>query len=75
MIYYAAFPAELVFDGCDRFAPQYQRIPFARGSIVVEAITPTSLRIVSLASSEIQDYLNPHLQPGRVIELLSDNSG
>lgn len=72
MIYYAAFPAELVFEGYDRFAPRYRRLPFERGSIVVEAHTATSLRIVSLASSDIQDYLNPLFQPGRIIDLLSN---
>ncbi|HHW75273.1 MAG TPA: hypothetical protein GX744_08495 [Firmicutes bacterium] len=69
MIYYAAFPAELAFEGHERFEPAYLRIPFARGSIIAEVLSPTSLRIVSLHSSDIQDYLEPLLQPGRVINL------
>lgn len=75
MIYYAAFPAELAFEGHDTFAPEYRRIPFARGCIIAEVLSPTSLRIVGLISSEIQDYLKPQFQPGRVIDLLSNSSG
>lgn len=71
MIYYAAFPAELAFGGGEGAAPEYLQIPFARGSIIAEILSPTSLRIVSLHSSEIQDYLAPQFQPGRVINLLS----
>lgn len=75
MIYYAAFPAELAFEGYDTFAPEYMRIPFARGCLIVEPLSPTSLRIVGLISSDIQDYLQPQFQPGRVIDLLSNSPG
>ncbi|NMD41700.1 MAG: hypothetical protein GYA86_00130 [Firmicutes bacterium] len=75
MIYYAAFPAELAFEGLENFAPRYRQIPFARGYIIAEVVSPVSLRIVSLVSSEVQDYLAPQLQPGRIIELLPGTGG
>lgn len=75
MIYYAAFPPELVFEGQQSYAPQYRQIPFARGYIIVETVSPASLRIVGLISSEVQDYLEPQFQPGRIIELLPGSTG
>ncbi len=75
MIYYAAFPVELAFEGYETFAPEYRGLPFARGCIIVEALSPTSFRIVGLISSEIQDYLQPQFQPGRIIDLYSNSSG
>ncbi|NLA25909.1 MAG: hypothetical protein GX878_00790 [Firmicutes bacterium] len=71
LIHHAALPPELIFQGCDSYAPEYLTIPFARGSIVVEPLSTTDLRIVRLMSSDLQDYLNPGLQPGRVINLLT----
>lgn len=70
MIYYGIYPPELVLEGLVRPAPEHRRIPFARGYILAEVLTPTSLRIVGLISSEIQDYLEPRFQPGRIIDLL-----
>ncbi|NLA10880.1 MAG: hypothetical protein GX883_01990 [Firmicutes bacterium] len=75
MIYYAAFPPELVFEGQASYQPQYRRIPFSRGQIIAETIAPGSLRIVGLISSDVQDYLQPQFQPGRIIELLPKEIG
>jgi hypothetical protein len=71
VIHYAAFPLELIFEGCESYVPEYLRIPFARGCLVVEPLSPTEVRIVQLISSDLQDYLNPQFQPGRVIDLLT----
>lgn len=70
MIHYAALPLELIFEGCEGYAPHYLRLPFARGWIVLEELSPGFFRIVQLISFDLQDYLNPQFQPGRVIDLL-----
>jgi hypothetical protein len=69
LIHYAALPLELILEGIDDFSPEYVEIPFARGHIVVEPITPTTGTIVQLVSSDLMDYLNPRFQPGNIIEL------
>ncbi len=71
MIHYVAFPLELIFEGYESYAPEYLRLPFARGWIIVEPLSTASFRIVQLISSDLQDYLNPQFQPGRVIDLLT----
>lgn len=71
MIHYAALPPELIFQGCESYTPEYLTIPFARGSIVMEPLSATEMRIVRLMSSDLRDYLNPALQPGRIIDLLA----
>ena len=69
MIHHAALPLELIFEGCDRYRPEYLRIPFHRGALVVEPLSPAGARIIQLISSDPQDYLNPLFQPGRIIDL------
>ncbi len=71
MIHYAALPLELIFEGCDSYRPAHLCIPFHRGSIIVEPLPPAGARIIQLISSDLQDYLDPRFQPGRIIDLLS----
>jgi len=70
VIHYAALPLELIFEGCESYDPDYLRLRFARGWIIVEPLSPHSFRVVQLMSSDLQDYLNPQFQPGRIIDLL-----
>jgi len=72
VIHYAALPLELVFEGCESYAPRYLRLHFARGWIVVEELSPGAFRIAQLMSSDLQDYLDPRFQPGRVINLVDE---
>lgn len=68
MILYAAIPPELVFEGFDSYSPHYVEIPFSRGHILVEFTSPARGKIVKLVSNDLQDYLNPRLSPGSIIE-------
>ena len=71
MIHYAALPPELIFEGCESYRPEYLRIPFQRGVIIVEPVSPAGARIIQLISSDLQDYLDPRFQPGRIVDLFS----
>ena len=69
MILYTPLPPEIVMKGAEEHKPSYLQIPFSRGFIEIELITPTSAKIVRLLSSDLNDYLHPHLQPGNEIKL------
>jgi hypothetical protein len=68
MILYTTVPLEEVFKEGDNKA-EYIQIPFSRGVIEVELISASRAKIVRLYSSDLDDYLQPKLQPGTEIEL------
>ena len=53
----------------EKHKPSYLQIPFSRGLWSVELTSPTTARIVRLISCDLNDYLQPHFQPGREIRL------
>jgi hypothetical protein len=55
--------------GAEEYKPSYLQIPFSRGFIEVELLSPTTARIVRLMSHDAEDYLHPTLQPGKEIRL------
>lgn len=68
MIHYAALPRELIFEGLEEYNPKYLSISFARGALIVEPLLQGEMRIVRLMSSDLQDYLDPRFQPGRLLD-------
>ena len=73
MIHQTVLPLELVFEGADSFSPEYHRISFSRGQIIVEPVSKTTGRIVQLMSYDLRDYLDPRFQPGALIEICMQN--
>jgi hypothetical protein len=69
MILYTPIPPEIVMKGSEEYKPSYIQIPFSGGFIEVDLISPTRARIVRLISKDLNDYLQPGLQPGREIKL------
>jgi len=69
VILYTPLPPEIVMKGAEEHKPSYLQIPFSRGFIEVELISPTTARIVRLMSHDLEDYLLPNFQPGKEIRL------
>ena len=69
MILYTPLPLEIVMKGSEEYRPSYLQIPFSRGYIEVELISPVSAKIIRLLSNNLNDYLHPHFQPGKQIRL------
>jgi len=68
LILYTPLPLEIVMKDAD-YKPSYLQIPFSRGFIEVELISPVSAKVVRILSNDLNDYLQPHLQPGSEIKL------
>jgi hypothetical protein len=68
MILYSVIPVEVVFQGLDTHKPQYEDIELQGVSMQVERISSSEARIMRLYSVNPQDYLNPQLYPGTLIE-------
>lgn len=71
MILYTAMPLEEIFKESDKKV-EYVQIPFSRGIIEVEIISASRAKIVRLISRDLNDYLQPQLQPGNEIRLKWD---
>lgn len=72
MILYTPLPPEIVMKGSEEHKPAYFQIPYSRGFIEVEIISPDRAKIVRLNSRDLNDYLHPDLQPGTEIKLKWD---
>ena len=68
---YTAMPFEEIFKKSEEKA-EYIQIPFSRGIIEVELISASRAKIVRLISRDLNDYLQPQLQPGVEIGLKWD---
>ena len=69
MILYTPLPLEKVLEDAEKRRGSTLQIPFSRGFLEVELISSTTAKIVRLISNNVQDYLNPSLQPGKEIKL------
>ncbi len=68
-IFYTILPLELVFDGFeDGEDMQLYELPIPGGTLVVEPLSKNQAKIVQVISSDPQLFLNPNLQPGKVID-------
>jgi hypothetical protein len=68
MIHYSVVPMEVIFAGMEEFAPKYVDLRMDGYEMQVEPINDQQARIVRLNSMNPQDYLNPRLAPGTIIE-------
>lgn len=76
MILYTIVPLQSVLDGSENYQPVYSEIPWQDGgTLVVEQCGVHSARVVRLISSNPNDYLDPELQPGNIIEYVAKQKG
>ena len=68
MILYTTIPLEEIFKEKEK-KEEYIQIPYGRGIIEVELISASRAKIVRLISHDLNDYLQPQLQPGTEIKL------
>lgn len=70
MIFWSIVPLEEVFAGYDdpSLAPQLQVMRVKGVEMLVESLSPGSVRIHRLLSPLPSDYLDPGLAPGQIIE-------
>ena len=65
-------PLELVMEGSDSYEPVYTEMPWNNGgTLLVEEMGQNQAKVVRLISTDPQDYLNPAIQPGCMIEFKS----
>ncbi|HHY36501.1 MAG TPA: hypothetical protein GX518_02285 [Firmicutes bacterium] len=70
MILYTTMPLETVYQGLEDMRPSYLEVELAGTTVVIEPISLEQGKIVRLLSTDPKDYLNPNLQPGRVINFV-----
>lgn len=70
---YTIMPLAAVMEGHESHLPTYTEMPCKNGTLIVEALSMNSVRIVRLISSDPMDYLNPSMQPGIIIEYKAEN--
>ncbi|NLJ55647.1 MAG: hypothetical protein GX334_01210 [Firmicutes bacterium] len=68
MIIYTTIPLEEIFKESED-KKDYFQIPYSKGIIEVELISASKAKIVRLISHDLNDYLQPHFQPGTEIKL------
>ncbi len=69
MIIYTPLPIESVLEGSESFSPEYKEIEIDGNKLLVEHHSFNEGKVVRLISSNPQEYLKPHLQPGAIIKL------
>jgi len=67
MILYTAIPLELVVEGIEK-GHNYKELELSGIKLLVEPVDVDRSRIVRIISTNPQDYLNPRLSPGTIIE-------
>ncbi|SDC88178.1 YlzJ-like protein [Paenibacillus sp. UNCCL117] len=72
MIHYTVLPMEAVREGIDSPPPsshlQTMEISLGGVTMQVQPLNASQAAIVRLISCDLQDYLNPRLAPGQIIE-------
>ncbi len=70
MVLYTPIPLEHILAENDaQQAGDILKIPYNGGIIEVEMTSAVTAKIIRLYSHSINDYLQPHLQPGSEIKL------
>ena len=72
MTLYTALPLEFVLDGIDQIKPTVQIDAFGI-KMEVMPVSPGVGQIVRLQQCSLDDYLNPALAPGSLIQYQSQN--
>jgi hypothetical protein len=70
MILYTIVPVEQVFAESGQSAEPAMEIDTGQTRLLLERLGEGRARIVRVISPNPNDYLRPHLQPGRIIEFL-----
>ncbi|HZK23771.1 MAG TPA: YlzJ-like family protein [Oscillospiraceae bacterium] len=66
---WTVMPLEMVMEGSDSFAPTYTEISWQESTLVVEPLEMNTARVVRIISTNPEDYLNPQVQPGSIIQI------
>ncbi len=69
MILYTPMPLEEVLDETEENRGEYLEIPYNNGIIEIELTSASTAKVARLRSSNINDYLDPRLQPGAEIRI------
>ncbi len=69
MVLYTPIPLEDVLADREEQKGGILKIPYKGGIIEVEMTSAVTAKIIRLHSSAINDYLQPHFQPGSEIKL------
>ena len=69
MILYTTMPLEEVLDETEENRGEYLEIPYNNGIIEIELTSASTAKVARLRSSNINDYLDPRLQPGAEIRI------
>lgn len=70
---YTIMPLEAVMEGQESNLPTYTEMLCKNGTLIVEALSMNSARVVRLISSDPMDYLNPSMQPGSIINFKAES--
>jgi hypothetical protein len=68
MILYSVVPPETVWPQNEKFSPNYIDITVNGTGMQVEPVDLGRAKIVRLYSANPEDYMNPRLAPGSIIE-------
>ena len=69
---YTIMPLDVVMEGSESYEPQYTEMAWKNGgTLLVEEMGQHQAKVVRLISSDPQDYLDPTIQPGCIIEFKS----
>ncbi|MGI6485217.1 MAG: hypothetical protein GX759_07320 [Thermoanaerobacterales bacterium] len=68
MILYTLMPREVIFDGFDK-QHEYKEVEVDGIKLLIEPLELNKAKIVRMISTDPQDYLNPNLSPGKIIEI------
>lgn len=71
MLYWAAIPLEIVFEGFDTMKCEWIETEYQGVKMVVEPTNNGTGKIIRLLSPIPSDYLKPYLAPGSIVPVLS----
>jgi len=69
LIIYTIVPHELIFDREQDFTSNQENFYYNGILVTAERMTPNRYKIVSIWSTDPNDYLNIEMQPGKMIEI------
>ena len=70
MTLYTIVPYELIFPVEESFNLQQENVYYQGVLVTVERVLPHRYKIISISSTDPNDYLKDELSPGKFIDLL-----
>lgn len=67
---WSPMPTEVIMDGFDAPPRPVTELRHDGRLLMVEPVSANKVRLVRLISTDPNDFLNPALQPGRIVELV-----